>query len=927
MSKLFWSTVTSARDRLVTPQESEWQDIADTLRDHLVNQPPSKDGLGIIGAKFRKGLHPRDSLSNPGQEYWRQQSMVESVSLMIFDIEDHDFGSDEKSALCSTIAGILSDACGGVAPAHIVYTTYNHGVSHVVDPRTGERKEKWKPNHPRLRLVIPLSTPASPQTARRLWAYLTAQLPGADVVCKDLARVQYTPRQQNPDSSLDPWLEPYDGPLLDVGVLPLWQHALDTTVERFADTADLTSRCKEVTTAVRGDGFAPKSLFSAVALQALATLEKLDAGEFQAFLLEAKASKVGLTSLRKAIKGTSPLQAGGDRTYAGSMGESDLAEALDAIRVPVSNGYEVWRNVGMALKDYSREGEISEAEALDLYVMWSRGEPGYTSDDDVFKAWEGYKGRGITIGTLIHLAKQGGWKPPKGAASLTGNPADGFVRGDQAEIAQYLQRAYRREAREPQITSGRHFLPPSSVHGLTKHLEQTTFPVVRTEGDLWHWNDETGVYEELNIERVKADICSLAGTPHGPKGQPLCVSDAYAKGAYGLLSANVATNSSSNSYFAHDAMEIPRVALRDKTLLLAPCANDGLVWWKADHHPMWRCRHALPFEADLDAECPRFFDFLADIWEGAPDVDERVACLQEFFGAALIGKATSFHRAILLLGEGSNGKSVLIKVLESLFDPRDVCHVPPQKMRHDDPNWHPLFRASLNTVAEVAQADLLETAVLKGVIAGDELSANRKYRDPISGRPAAAHMWGLNNLPAVSDHSHGFWRRWILLDFPHTYSDTPEGDEKQADPDLIDKLLKERPGILAWALKGAKRLAERQWKVTIPSSQDSLIADWRKDADSIRAWASAHANEDARKSAFDLYQRYRDWTTQGGNYPLSRHNFNRRLKGVATDLGINTVKRNGKTLYAIGHVPVLDTQDDDESRIDALELTMSLNIH
>ena len=51
-----------------------------------------------------------------------------------------------------------------------------------------------------------------------------------------------------------------------------------------------------------------------------------------------------------------------------------------------------------------------------------------------------------------------------------------------------------------------------------------------------------------------------------------------------------------------------------------------------------------------------------------------------------------------------------------------------------------------------------------------------------------------NHKPKVRDNGHGIWRRLHLLPFDVTIP------EEERDADLQDKLLKELPGILAWAV-------------------------------------------------------------------------------------------------------------------------------
>ena len=82
--------------------------------------------------------------------------------------------------------------------------------------------------------------------------------------------------------------------------------------------------------------------------------------------------------------------------------------ALDAID-PSSLPYEDWLIVGMALHDAQSKGELPGG--FELWQSWSRSDRRH-KPNDCKKRWEGFTpGKGITLGTLRHMAKSHGWNP------------------------------------------------------------------------------------------------------------------------------------------------------------------------------------------------------------------------------------------------------------------------------------------------------------------------------------------------------------------------------------------------------------------------------------------------------------------------------------------------------------------------------------
>lgn len=65
-------------------------------------------------------------------------------------------------------------------------------------------------------------------------------------------------------------------------------------------------------------------------------------------------------------------------------------------------GYDEWYQIGMAIKDYGLP--------FDVWDNWSKGGTKYINSEMPTK-WNSFKGSGVSIGTLVYHAKQGGWKP------------------------------------------------------------------------------------------------------------------------------------------------------------------------------------------------------------------------------------------------------------------------------------------------------------------------------------------------------------------------------------------------------------------------------------------------------------------------------------------------------------------------------------
>ena len=291
-----------------------------------------------------------------------------------------------------------------------------------------------------------------------------------------------------------------------------------------------------------------------------------------------------------------------------------------------------------------------------------------------------------------------------------------------------------------------------------------------------------------------------------------------------------------------------------------------------------RQREALPLDYDREATCPRWEQFLKEVWRDQPDIESRIAYLQEWIGAALWGDATRYRGSPVLTGDGNNGKSVLINTIQSLFPPEAQSTVDLAKLGGQKGEYYAmsLYGKRLNAVSDLPRHHVEDTGTFKSAVMGEPITGRDPAGKPITFAPRAAWIISLNVPPAVSDASRGFWSRVKVLSFDRIFV-----QGKDMDPHLKERLEAERVGIILWALKGLRRL-RAQGGYTDPASSAAHVADWRASSDSvmayIAAWMECEGAETVKIPAQALYDHYAAWCAeQGLSRPVSSIVFGRRL--------------------------------------------------
>ncbi|HVU00380.1 MAG TPA: phage/plasmid primase, P4 family [Polyangiaceae bacterium] len=390
--------------------------------------------------------------------------------------------------------------------------------------------------------------------------------------------------------------------------------------------------------------------------------------------------------------------------------------------------------------------------------------------------------------------------------------------------------------------------------------------LVHDDGQLYRYSKHSHVFEGVLESEQSRIVQSFAGSLTGKKERPLVIRRVDVAGSMRLAWDAVATP---------DFFATARPGLAFRNGFVEVTAARILVHEHSSDH---RARYAYPFAFIADANPMRFLAFLADAFGGDADASDKVKLLQEYVGASMLGIATKYQRAIVLLGAGANGKGVFTTITEAAMPPGSCCAIPPQEWA-DQYRLAMLAGKRLNVVSELPEADIIGTDAFKAVVAGDSLTGRHIRQAPFTFRPVAGHVFAANKLPGTIDQTHGFWRRFLVLPFERVFR------EDEQDPALAEKMIRaELPQIASWFLEGGRRVLE-QGRYTVPTSSGAAVEKWKRHADQVRAFVDELAERlppdapaDAWSRASDVYRRYRGWASENGHRPMASNSFGERMK-------------------------------------------------
>lgn len=210
------------------------------------------------------------------------------------------------------------------------------------------------------------------------------------------------------------------------------------------------------------------------------------------------------------------------------------------------------------------------------------------------------------------------------------------------------------------------------------------------------------------------------------------------------------------------------------------------------------------FEYSDTYAAPRWEEFLHQTFDGNQDL---IHFMQKLVGYSLTGTMDEQVMTILH-GEkrknGSNGKSVFVETVSSIIgnyaitiQPETLMAKPLASSGGPNNDIARMKGARFIASSEPDEGMRLSEGLIKQMTGGEKVTARQLYGDYFEFQPTGTIWLSTNHKPIVRGTDDGIWRRLLFIPF------LVQVPNNKKDPKLKQKLLREGPGILNWAVDGA----------------------------------------------------------------------------------------------------------------------------
>jgi phage/plasmid-associated DNA primase len=238
--------------------------------------------------------------------------------------------------------------------------------------------------------------------------------------------------------------------------------------------------------------------------------------------------------------------------------------------------------------------------------------------------------------------------------------------------------------------------------------------------------------------------------------------------------------------------------------------------------------------------------------------------------ATCLSPGWSVVKYVLLLGEGRNGKSLLLRMVEALFGRANVSSVTRQLMSAQNAAVLDLNGKLVNIVYDGMAEYVKDSGPEKSLIAGESIGIRRLFDSTLTMvQTPALFLEGLNREPKTSDKSVALQKRLVRYFFPNVYELDRRFEKRMLSERrlgaflslLVDRYVPEED--IAWRLAPTLKSIQLQMEAMHVNSQAlqflqyleqktpgagaGIVTRWFEDvADEFRTW---------RQGKYD----YKDW--------------------------------------------------------------------
>jgi P4 family phage/plasmid primase-like protien len=292
--------------------------------------------------------------------------------------------------------------------------------------------------------------------------------------------------------------------------------------------------------------------------------------------------------------------------------------------------------------------------------------------------------------------------------------------------------------------------------------------------------------------------------------------------------------------------------------------------------PEYFATNPLPWNLNGDnLEATPVMDRIFAEWVG----EENVKQLYEILAYCMMPDYP-INRLFCFIGAGMNGKSKFLELLRNFVGGENCCTTELDTLLTSRFEITRLHKKLVCMMGETNFNEMSKTSILKKLTGGDLIGFEYKNKNPFDEKNYAKIIIATNNLPTTTDKTIGFYRRWMIIDFPNQFSEAK---------DILSEIPEEEYGCLALKCSIILKELLQERKFHNEGSIEQRQERYESKSNFLEKFLKETTQEDPNGyiTSADFFKRFSAWCKENRHREMSEVSVGASMRKV----GIESEKR------------------------------------
>jgi len=244
------------------------------------------------------------------------------------------------------------------------------------------------------------------------------------------------------------------------------------------------------------------------------------------------------------------------------------------------------------------------------------------------------------------------------------------------------------------------------------------------------------------------------------------------------------------------------------------------------------------------------------------------------------------HRLFCFVGSGMNGKSCFLNLLKKAIGTENCTSTELDILLNSRFEITKLHKKLVCLMGETNFNEIKNTSILKKLTGGDLIGFEYKNKMPFEDVNYAKIIISTNNLPTTLDKTIGFYRRWLIIEFPNQFSE---------EKDILAEIPEEEYQSLVLKCVGMLKDLLKERRFWNEGSVEERIEKYESKSNFLEKFVKNFLEEDTESyiTVSEFNRRFLSWCKENRHREMSETSIGIAMK----KLGFEQIRKRLDWLY------------------------------